>query len=184
MVVNLVPPAILVGEDVIRGARMQELAFMVAKSTYLLLPQHFLTIIDDGYETRKARLAGTFYTLSKLANPAAQVKHDPGLLKHFTETIPDGDRAEFMKMITEMSKDPARHLDISSWLVSVEHTANRLGLLFANDLESAARIIKGEASGISKASVQDRVRELVVYSLSSEYFQLRKALGFSLDSQR
>jgi tetratricopeptide (TPR) repeat protein len=183
-VVNLAPPSILVGEDVIRGARMQELAFMVAKYTYLLFPQHFLAIIDETYERKKARLMGTIYTLTRLVNSDADVKFDANLLEALAETIPPAELTELGKLIQEVIHDSGRQLDISRWLESVEHTANRLGLIFANDLESAARSIKNETITFSRAKVQDRIRELVVFSLSAEYFHLRKALGLSLAGQR
>ena len=62
----------------------------------------------------------------------------------------------------------------------VEHTSNRLGLLLSNDLGAAVRCLKNETSQFSKAPVQDRVRELVLYALSENYFKLRKALGLAI----
>jgi hypothetical protein len=62
----------------------------------------------------------------------------------------------------------------------VEHSSNRLGLLLANDLGAAVRSIKNETVQFSKAPVQDRVRELVLFALSDNYFKLRKALQLNI----
>ena len=121
-VVNLNPPALLVGADVGRGARMQELAFMNAKQLMLMLPQHILSTIDTTYERRKARILGTAYTLMKLVNPAANAQFDADLLDVLASSIPRSDLADFSKLIQQMSKDPNAHLNVSHWLEGLEHS--------------------------------------------------------------
>ena len=113
-VVNLNPPALVVGNDVIRGARMQELAFMNAKQLMLMLPQHIMSTIDPTYERRKARILGTAYTLMKLVNPAANAQFDEELLNILARSIPQSDLTEFNKLIAKMSTDPNSHLNVST----------------------------------------------------------------------
>ena len=88
--------------------------------------------------------------------------------------------AELQKIIAKMSENPHQHLNVSKWLEMVEHSSNRLGLLLSNDLGAAVRSLKNEAGQFSKAPVQDRVRELVLFGVSEEYFKLRKALGLAI----
>ena len=182
-VLNLNPPALAVGNDVVRGARMQELAFMAAKQLTLLGAQHILAAFDSHYEHRKERLKTTVYTVMKLINPAANVKAHEDLLRDIGATMQPADAAELTKVIKKLSANPAQHLDVSNWLEGLEYTLNRVGLLFANDLQSAAAVLKTETGGFSRASTSDRVRELILFSISPAYFGLRKTLGFSIDSQ-
>jgi hypothetical protein len=79
-----------------------------------------------------------------------------------------------------MSENQQQHLNLSKWLEMIEHSSNRLGFVLSNDLGAAVRCIKNEPGQFSKAPVQDRVRELVLYALSENYFKLRKALGLAI----
>ena len=72
---------------------------------------------------------------------------------------------------------------MSNWLEGLEHSTNRLGLLLCNDLVAAASVLKNEAGTFSRATVKDRVRELILYAISPEYFQLRAALGLAVGGQ-
>lgn len=177
---NLNPPALLVGMDVLGGRSLQELAFLSAKQLFLMSRPHFLATIDETYERRKSRLFAIVYTLMRLVNPQAEVPFfDEDLLAGYQQ-IPQADLAEMTKVINQMVANPGQHLNLSKWLEMVEHSANRLGLLLANDLGAAVRSIKNEAVQFSKAPVQDRVRELVLFALSENYFQLRKALQLNI----
>ena len=149
----------------------------------LMLPQHILSTIDTTYERRKARILGTAYTLMKLVNPAANAQFDADLLDVLASSIPRSDLADFSKLIQQMSKDPNAHLNVSHWLEGLEHSTNRLGLLLCNDLGAAASVLKNEPGTFSRASVKDRVRELILYAISPEYFELRSALGLSVGGQ-
>jgi len=59
-------------------------------------------------------------------------------------------------------------------------TASRVGLILANDLETAARIIATETGVQSTLTVKDRLRELLAYSVSEEYFSVRRHLGLEV----
>ena len=175
------PAVLLVGADVLTGRTPQELAFMLAKQLFLMSSQHYLASIESTYERRKAYLLQIVYTLTRLVNPQAKVPFsEEALLQQYNKTISQADRAEMAKLITKMSGDPRQHLNLSKWLEMVEHSANRLGLLLCNDLVAATKSIKNEPGQFSKAPAVERLRELVLYSLSPNYFTLRKELGLAL----
>lgn len=179
--VNLNPPAILVGPDVTSGPGLQALAFMSAKQLFLMSQSHFLASIDSQYAQRKNRLLTIIYTLTQLVNPhAEQRNYDPNLLAHFNVSIPQVERAQLAKLFKKMSDNSAQHLNLSKWLEMLEHTANRLGFLLANDLFAVGQVIKNEPGQFSKAPTQDRMRELILFALSNEYFQLRQSLGLAI----
>ena len=179
---NMQEPTLLVGDDVVRGARIQEQAFTAGKHLYLTQPAFFLTTLDEGYDQRKNRILATIYSIMKLVKPDSKVQAEQSLLDLFQKTIPQGDRVALGKQIGEMGSDPNLHLNVSKWLQAVDHTANRVGLLLSDDLVAATDVIKNETGTFSRASAQDRIRALVLFALSEEYFALRKALGLSIDS--
>ncbi|MCB9536432.1 MAG: tetratricopeptide repeat protein [Myxococcales bacterium] len=175
------PPAIIVGSDITSGLKLQELAFICSKQLYLMGQHHFLATIDETYEARKTRLVSSVYALMKLVNPQAQVQADPGLLEALQEIrIPQAELTEMTKLIQKMSQNPQQHLNVSKWLEMTEHSANRLGMLLANDIGAAIQVVKNEQGQFSKAPTQERVREIVLFGLSQNYFELRKALGLAI----
>lgn len=73
-------------------------------------------------------------------------------------------------------------LDLKKWLGGIDMTADRAGFLCAHDLETAVEIIKASDESSSAVPQQERMKELVLYSVSEPYFKLRKKLRISVDS--
>ncbi len=176
------PPAIMVGADITSGQTLQQLAFISAKQLLLMGRQYFLATMDESYEMRKTRLITLIYTLTKLVRPQSQIPQ-----QYFNEDIYNALRRadtvtlnRLSKLLQKIQEDPNQHLNISKWLEMLEHSANRLGLLLSNDVASAVQVIKNEAGDFSQAPAQDRIRELVLFALSEQYFSLRKALGLAI----
>jgi tetratricopeptide (TPR) repeat protein len=180
-VLNLNPPALALGDDLIRGARMQVLAFMAAKQLTLISVQHVLASFNESYEHRKERLKTTVSTVMKLINPAANVAAHEDLLRDFAATMQPADVAELKKLMQKMGQNQKLHLDVSTWIEGLEHTLNRVGFLFANDLSASVEALKTETLAFSRAQTSDRVRELILFAISDEYFALRKGLGFNIE---
>lgn len=74
---------------------------------------------------------------------------------------------------------PAESLDLRSWLRDIEMTADRVGLLFSNDLMQAIRSIRGGFEFGDEAT-EHRVVGLRLWSLTSDYLELRSLLGVAL----
>ena len=67
--------------------------------------------------------------------------------------------------------------DIHKWANAVDMTATRMGFLICNDLEVATRIVQTEPVSIGVADPKEKIRDLVLWSVSDEYFALREHLG-------
>jgi tetratricopeptide (TPR) repeat protein len=73
-------------------------------------------------------------------------------------------------------------LDLKRWVAGIDLTADRAGFLLAHDLETAVAVIRASDEASSAVSAQDRVQELVLFSVSEAYFELRQQLGITVDS--
>ena len=104
---------------------------------------------------------------------------DQGLIDVYRK-IDDADLQKINALLNEMQTDQRTHLDVSRWLEGLDHTANRLGFVLCNDLVEATQAIRNETNIVSRASVADRIQELILFSISEEYFTLRKALGITI----
>jgi tetratricopeptide (TPR) repeat protein len=73
-------------------------------------------------------------------------------------------------------------VDLKRWVNGIDMTADRSGFLCAHDLETAVEIIKASDEASSAVPAQERVKDLVLYSVSEPYFKLRKKLKVTIDS--
>jgi hypothetical protein len=116
---------------------------------------------------------------------------------------PFGDAAndEAMKLAAALQKQvPAPMLDqvselstkldgrvgnglVSAWRAATDLTANRVGFIVANDLETAARAIATEGASMSSMSAKERLRDLLAYAVSEPYFQVRRHLGLHIRAE-
>jgi hypothetical protein len=71
---------------------------------------------------------------------------------------------------------------VSDWTTATDLTANRIGLILANDLETTARMIATEAGAVTAMPAKERLRELLAYAASEEYFTVRRHLGLEISS--
>ena len=74
-----------------------------------------------------------------------------------------------------------READIDRWTRAVELSAHRAGFVLCNDLETAAKMVSTEPVSASGMSAPDKLRELVLYSASEEYFAVRQHLGMGIE---
>ena len=65
---------------------------------------------------------------------------------------------------------------------AVDLTADRAGFLLAHDLQIAGELIKASGEDASAVPVKERLRELILFATSEQYFTLRAKLGLAVDS--
>ena len=72
-------------------------------------------------------------------------------------------------------------LDLKRWVAAVDYTADRAGFVLSHDLQVTTETIRTHEEGASVA-VKERMKELVLYSTSEDYFGLRQKLSIAIDS--
>jgi hypothetical protein len=73
-------------------------------------------------------------------------------------------------------------LDLKRWVRGVDLTADRVGFLVGYDLETALEIIKASDETSSSVSQEERRRELILYTVSPAYAELRRRLQIGIDA--
>ena len=59
-------------------------------------------------------------------------------------------------------------------------TVARAGFILCNDLDVAAKMVSQEAVSVGGVAPKDKIKELVLYSISEEYFLVRQHLGLGI----
>ena len=71
-------------------------------------------------------------------------------------------------------------LDIEKWIGATELSAARLALALTGELAAAFRVISSEAIPQSTVPIHRRMADLVAFSVSDDYFALRRELGLAV----
>ena len=176
-------PSLLIGAPQIGKNDERELAFEVGKRMAYLRPERFVTLAVGTLPKLEAAFAA-----SVLAGGARVQAHDG---TPFIDHTSDEARklagqlkaqvpGPLLEQVGELSSKLSHRLGnglISGWRTATDLTANRVGLIVSNDLETAAKAIATEGAAMSNLSVKDRLRDLLAYSVSEQYFLVRRHLG-------
>jgi golgin subfamily B member 1 len=175
-------PSLLVGAPQIGKSDERELAFEVGKRMAYLRPERFVTLAVGTLPKLEAAFAAAV-----MAGGARLTSHDG------QPYAPDNEEAKklagsllrqvpgpLLEQVGELSSHLTGRLGnglISNWRAATDLTANRVGFIVANDLETAAKGIATEGASLSSMSVKERLRDLLAYAVSESYFAVRRHLG-------
>ena len=101
------------------------------------------------------------------------------LAKYMDPVQLEGLRTVVKRFIEEGAK-----ANIKRWSQAVELTACRAGLLVSGDLEIAKKILAAEPSVPGDLSPAEKMKELLVFSVSEHYTALSKALGVAIATEQ
>ncbi|HEY5946498.1 MAG TPA: tetratricopeptide repeat protein, partial [Kofleriaceae bacterium] len=175
-------PSLLVGAPVLGKADERELAFEVGKRMAYLRPERFVTLAVGTLPKLEAAFAAAV-----LASGARITGHDgrpynpqneeaTKLAGQLQKQVP----GPLLEQVGELSHKLTGRLGnglIAGWRAATDLTANRVGFILANDFEVAAKGIATEGASLSSMSVKERLRELLAYAVSEQYFAVRRHLG-------
>ena len=174
------PPAIGVGAGAQAGGPQQALAFVAGRHLSYYRPgQYFRQLVPTGTGLR-AWLLGAIRTVSPHfpapANMEGQVKEAAAAIQHALV----GPHRDALRSLTQKLLEAAPELDMRAWMAGVDLTADRVGFVLSNDLKIANAVIEASPEDSSSVGRKQRLKELLAYSISEPYFELRKRLGIAL----
>jgi len=173
-------PSFVVGTDLLQGRPEKELAFAIAKQLSYLRPEHFLRRVLSA----PSQLRTVFFAALRIANPQfpvppADVPEVDKILKFVAGKMHAGMLEQLAVLVRKFAESKAE-VNLNRWWTATELSANRVGFVLCNDLEVAAKMVSTEPAEIGSLPPKEKVKELVLYSVSEEYFQVRGQLGLSI----
>jgi tetratricopeptide (TPR) repeat protein len=175
-------PSLLVGAPHLGKHDERELAFEIGKRLAYLRPERFATMALGTLPKLESAFAAAI-----AASGARVATHDGKPFEASSDEarkLAAALKSQVPGAMLEQVGDIGQKLSgrvgnglISSWRSATDHTANRIGFILANDLETAAKAIATENAALSTLPVKDRLRELLAYSVSEGYFAVRRHLG-------
>jgi tetratricopeptide (TPR) repeat protein len=175
-------PWCVVGASLLQGRSDKELAFAIAKELSYLRPEHFILRVVSAITP--GQLKGLLLAGMKLANPQLNLPGvDPAALDQQSKVLQKHlapAQLGILGSVTKKLMENPEAVDLTAWLNAVECSANRVGFIISNDLPVAANMIRlmDRASvAVGGMPLEDKVADLVLYSISEEYFDVRAQLG-------
>ncbi len=170
------PPALVCGASLLSGFSPQDLAFVVGRSlTYYRLEHFIRTLLPSHSELKIILLAAMRLTGFGAANP--QVDATAQQLARFMQTA----QVDALRQVVRKFVESEGRVDIKRWMQAVELTACRAGFLVCNDLSVAAKMVQQiPPEGSTDLPPKEKIKELVLFSVSEDYFALREALGIRI----
>jgi hypothetical protein len=122
-------------------------------------------------------------TIRVLVNPKTEKgpHFDESLSEALGRNLSKGEIESLKKLVTKMEVDPDFHFDVAHWLRCLDFTCDRIGFIFANNLEKPLGLMRAEDPNSAVATVAERIDALVSFAFSDEYLQVRRLIGHNID---
>jgi len=169
-----IPPVTVVGKRVLSGRTQLEHAFLVGRHLCLYRHEHYVKTLFSAVPD----LEDLFLAALVIGNPGLPIAEDmkqrvtpiakaiqPLLEPAQVDTL----RGCFFRFVEEGGRT-----NLQRWSVAIEKTACRAGLLLANDLETALRLLEAEEGRFGEFG-----KDLLAFAASDRYTGLRRQLGIA-----
>jgi golgin subfamily B member 1 len=171
-------PAFVVRPHVLQGKSEREIAFLAARWLTFMRPAYYLKLLLPTItELKVVALAAIV-----IVEPGLPVA--PELTVLVQRYLPEMTKGMSPGVLEQLRGAVARFLeaastpDLAVWADAVEATARRAGFVMCGDLDVAARISSAEPVGLLK--VKNKTEDLVLYSVSEDYFAVRQQMGVTI----
>jgi golgin subfamily B member 1 len=174
---GVLAPAVIVARDLMAGYRDTEIVFCVANTLALLRPAWYLRLALPTVAELEAALTAAV----GLVQPNVAVRPE---LAPMVEAFSTEMRKRMSPQTTEMLHALVKRLrdrpNLVRWRDAVDAAARRAGLLVCGELEAATRMVSSEPVLPDGPRPRDKVRDLVLFSVTPGYFAARRALGVTV----
>jgi golgin subfamily B member 1 len=177
---GVLTPALVIGKGIEQRGSEVEVVFEMGKRMAFLRPERFVRSAVPSAAALDVTLRAA---LALGGAPVGSGPHNgevDALTSELRRLVPkpvtDQVAAVGRKLVTERGEV----IDVQTWMGAVDLTAARVGFALTNDLASAARVISTEPPAASAVSPTRRLQDLLAYSVSEDYFAVRKVLGLEV----
>ena len=181
------PPVLIVGGRFAKRLPPKNQRFLLGRSLERIKGGHLLFDAASDQD-----LEALLWSVVKLGQPHQQVPIRPSALEEVQRTLLRHISTRTRRFLEDIARQlPVKAVDLAAHRQGAEHTANRAGLVAANDIETAIRAIargrpnlktvfSNTQEAVEVLGQVPEVRDLLAYAMSDEYFEARARLGFSI----
>jgi tetratricopeptide (TPR) repeat protein len=175
-------PAIVLGVAAFeRNVPAQSLAFVAGRHATYFRPGYYVRhLVPTGTGLKAWLFAAIRLCVPQFPiAPELQGQVEEALTAMVTDF--QGTRKELLASTVSKLLQSGGAIDLKKWVAAIDLTADRTGFLLAHDLSVAAEVMRATDEASSVPS-KERIKEIVLYSISQEYFALREILQIGVES--
>lgn len=169
-------PSILAGGAVATGLTPDEAKFAAAKQLTYYRSEHIIRTMINSHSELKTLLMGALH-MGGVNTGDQTAAATAAQLQRLLEPI----QIDALRALVRKFVESGGSADIKAWMRGVEYTACQAGFVVTHDLAVAGKMVPQLPSGGSvDAPPKDKLRELLLFSVSERYFRIRQALGVEI----
>lgn len=169
----------LIHPNCLKGRSLKELAFMTAKAMMLIRPEYYL--LSLGLKNVELILIAIIKTIDPGSMlDCALDRNQQQVSEKLDRMLTQEQRSTLKNLLDDLNSH--KGLNVLLFMESVEDFANRIALLFCDDPTIIEKLLGEEARPISSRTMHSRMKTLMRWALSEDYFTLRRKLNIALEA--
>jgi len=177
---GVLTPALVVGRGAEQRVNEVELVFEMGKRLAFLRPERFVrTALPSPAALDLALRAALALAGSGIGHGAHNGEVDK-LTAELRRQVPRAIGDQLAVLGRKLTASRGEVIDMQAWMGAADLTAARVGFALTNDLGAAARVISTEPASMSPLPARQRLKDLLAFSVSEEYFAVRRFLGLEV----
>jgi hypothetical protein len=173
-------PSFLVRPHLLQGKSEREVAFLSARRLTFMRPEYYLKLLlPTNTELKVVVLSAIVRVQPRFPVPPDMVGLVQQYLPEMQKRMPPH-MVEQLGAVVDRFMQAAPEINLAKWGHAVDATSHRAGFVVCGDLEVAARMVSAEPVAVGGPQVKDKIKELVLYSISEDYFTVRGQMGLTI----
>ncbi|TMQ11339.1 MAG: tetratricopeptide repeat protein, partial [Deltaproteobacteria bacterium] len=173
-------PSFVVRPHLMQGKSEREIAFLSARRLTFMRPEYYLKmLLPTNTELKVVVLSAIVMVQPRFPVPPDMVQLVQQYLPEMQKRMPP-QLLEQLGGVVARFIQAASEINLAKWGHAVEATSHRAGFVVCGDLEVAARMVSAEPVVMGGPQVKDKIKELVLYSISEDFFTVRTQMGLTI----
>jgi len=177
---GVLTPALVVGKGISQRGSDSELVFEIAKRVAFLRPERFVRAAAPTASALDVALRAALTLAGSAVDSGGHNGEVDKLTGDLRRLVPKPVTDRLAVLARDLLAARGEVLDVQGWMTAADLTAARVGFMLNGDLKAAARVISTEPTGTSPVTSKQRLKDLLAYSVSEDYFAVRKLLGLEV----
>ena len=173
-------PSFVVRPHLLQGKSEREIAFLSARRLTFMRPEYYLKmLLPTNTELKVVVLSAIVMVQPRFPIPPDMVQLVQQYLPEMQKRMPP-QVLEQLGAVVGRFVQASPEINLAKWGHAVDATSHRAGFVVCGDLEVAARMVSAEPVVVGGPQVKDKIKELVLYSISEEFFTVRAQMGLTI----
>ncbi|MBL0214683.1 MAG: tetratricopeptide repeat protein [Myxococcales bacterium] len=173
-------PSFVVRPHLLQGKSEREIAFLSARRLTFMRPEYYLKmLLPTNTELKVVVMSAIVMVQPRFPVP-------PDMVQLVQQYLPEMQKRMPPQVLEQLGAVVGRfiqaqpEINLAKWGHAVDAVSHRAGFVVCGDLEVAARMVSAEPVVVGGPQVKDKIKELVLYSISEEFFTVRAQMGLTI----